>query len=1525
MSVQVRLARVTGSVASPNTISASGFTDGDLILLQVRHSSTGVTVTVPAGFTLLYSVTGGTGNEVRVYYKIASGESGNYSVSWTGGSGVNTSRLGIVALYSDAGKTLILDGHATQDNTSSSTNLPCPSITTTINGALRVDFVGIFNAVTTTAGAGQTKQYDTGGTSTVAAFTQTIASAGATGTRTPTGGTAQISRVVTVAYAEMPAPTAPSGLSAEAITASRIDLSWTDNASTEDGFSLERSADGLSGWSEIATPAADATSYSDTGLSQNTGYYYRIRAHNGGGYSSYSDIAYALTLLSLPPVSHPRLFLLNPAVVFAARVNLPDPAVYPISFVAFDTVTTGDYTDIEDGQLLLLGTSAGGDDLGRQRVRGTPTAIKIYVGRSSQGTRDGELTLQDNAYITVVDLRMLWAKIPFIDSDGNIFKDSDLEVGDRTTEPPPVSNSGEGYAATINADGVIIVSLPGQDSFATADGATITDYLWDIGDGTLLVGSSLTDTNIDVSFPAGFRYVSLTVTDSNGKSHTSYVPILADDPNDRLSLDGFAVDNRRVTDAGQTLTVKALEDMPRATYPDGTLAMIWDREPLGAANRDHMLIVGWLDAEEYTIHAQKTGILRDTSLTILDAGAKLDALPGFPQSVADDDTRDTDELPDMTWNYGVNITLDWYIHYLLYWHSTALEVVNFIWSGTGSTYRVLIKSSDGESLWQQVKRIADDMLPGYVLTTDQAGGIAVVPDPQYQEIDDRTDTVQVNITEDDYSDIRINYQRAPSIHWLLTGAVLVQTSVAYNTDGSLYLPTVFSRAPGDAPGQGVGEVEDNEALVSSQDILNQSTGHRYARQNAAIKSIVLTLIQDDSAPHSAVPWREIEPALKQWVTLTLSSQYAAQRGLSFTNLRCLPKEVNTRYTITKTGTYRTVELTLEPETSGPPGATRIMTDIPAVGEEPEVIPDPIPPPDSGLVSGADMVAAIGKFKVYRTSDFTTPSGSGGPTWDAKDLTGADEMLTWVVDPFSPGYIEGSGTIDGWAASATKLYRLADLFGTTPTATAVVTFANTASWRTIQASFGTYYPAGQNPWLICVSYYGSTGGHTGTWATYSIDGGTTWATEVQVSAFYDSGGAINPIGLYCSPKTPGLAYTAAHLATANPATSGGFVSTDWGATWTAMPTADDPATPLPLFGDFSDTVSSSTVTHTYVEDGPLASASHTNSHSGTVNEDWSDYLCIAPPANAKRVTVQGTFTGFRSGGGFGNSGYSFNINHSGASVLRTVVSDSDNGLTGKNQTYIRNFTYQYDFGDYLTQDWPHNRTLVEAIGTPATSDYAIRYNVGVAAAGVTGSWTATATLALRVSEIILDDGTVYTPQDAGIISPVHGQAGELHLPWPDNDAENIFYYGALDRSGNRQFALKRAVAGTATDISPRASSVDYGVNAGHFAVRTYDNDRSFVLAAVSGNDTDTNSAHDKQGVFVSSDEGDTWTQIVAPSTGTEVYQAAFGGDSEQIVYVWGPAGYFGYSSNMGTSIDSRAGNLGALSATKLIGIAGGSTG
>ncbi len=95
-------------------------------------------------------------------------------------------------------------------------------------------------------------------------------------------------------------PGAPSNLVAAALSTSQINLTWTDNASNELNFILERSTDNVT-FTQIATPAANATSYSDsTGLSAGTLYYYRVRAGNSAGASANSNVASVSTLIAIP-------------------------------------------------------------------------------------------------------------------------------------------------------------------------------------------------------------------------------------------------------------------------------------------------------------------------------------------------------------------------------------------------------------------------------------------------------------------------------------------------------------------------------------------------------------------------------------------------------------------------------------------------------------------------------------------------------------------------------------------------------------------------------------------------------------------------------------------------------------------------------------------------------------------------------------------------------------------------------------------------------------------------------------------------------------------------------------------------------------------------------------------------------------------------------------------------------------------------------------------------------------------------
>lgn len=93
---------------------------------------------------------------------------------------------------------------------------------------------------------------------------------------------------VTLTYETLPA--APSSLAAAVgTTTTSAQLTWTDNSSNETSFKIERGTSTFS-FVQVASTSANIVSYTDTGLTPGT-YYYRVRASNTAGNSSYSNTA----------------------------------------------------------------------------------------------------------------------------------------------------------------------------------------------------------------------------------------------------------------------------------------------------------------------------------------------------------------------------------------------------------------------------------------------------------------------------------------------------------------------------------------------------------------------------------------------------------------------------------------------------------------------------------------------------------------------------------------------------------------------------------------------------------------------------------------------------------------------------------------------------------------------------------------------------------------------------------------------------------------------------------------------------------------------------------------------------------------------------------------------------------------------------------------------------------------------------------------------------------------------------------
>ncbi|MFT3788260.1 MAG: fibronectin type III domain-containing protein [Tepidisphaeraceae bacterium] len=94
------------------------------------------------------------------------------------------------------------------------------------------------------------------------------------------------------------APAVPTNVAAIAVSASQVNLAWTDVAG-DTGYVIEASTDGGNVYAPIGTAPANAASYYATGLRASAAYLFRVRAKNANGASLPSNIA-SVTTFALP-------------------------------------------------------------------------------------------------------------------------------------------------------------------------------------------------------------------------------------------------------------------------------------------------------------------------------------------------------------------------------------------------------------------------------------------------------------------------------------------------------------------------------------------------------------------------------------------------------------------------------------------------------------------------------------------------------------------------------------------------------------------------------------------------------------------------------------------------------------------------------------------------------------------------------------------------------------------------------------------------------------------------------------------------------------------------------------------------------------------------------------------------------------------------------------------------------------------------------------------------------------------------
>ncbi len=124
-------------------------------------------------------------------------------------------------------------------------------------------------------------------------------------------------------------PSAPSGLAASVVSNSELELTWTDNSSSEANFIIEQKG-ANDAYTEVASTLENTPIKIVGNLASNTQYTFRVRASNSSGISTPSNIITARTALDSPPG----------APIVVAQVNYTPPAALFVKIILSNTLTS---------------------------------------------------------------------------------------------------------------------------------------------------------------------------------------------------------------------------------------------------------------------------------------------------------------------------------------------------------------------------------------------------------------------------------------------------------------------------------------------------------------------------------------------------------------------------------------------------------------------------------------------------------------------------------------------------------------------------------------------------------------------------------------------------------------------------------------------------------------------------------------------------------------------------------------------------------------------------------------------------------------------------------------------------------------------------------------------------------------------------------------------------------------------------------------------------------------------------------
>lgn len=859
-----------------------------------------------------------------------------------------------------------------------------------------------------------------------------------------------------------------------------------------------------------------------------------------------------LTTLRSQPVLAPRKYYLSVApreTVLSGQVNgspLTDDKTFGIYGFAYDN-ETGTPSDAKSGMSVDLGTSAGARDLGTVRLRLDAAGDDLlYIAE----TPFGEVAIENDVYFTVKREFRPWLVMPRGEGTAvgtsytntiTLYMDYDIAYSSQNEDIPPKANISRDAALIfaphpagfVDAGQVYrTVTLSSANSYAMAVGASIASRLWDVGDGTITVGTA-TSTSITVRFPVGFRYISLVVTDSNGTTSIMYYPIWVHD-DDNLPISNFTISRDSTTDWREVELDFFQQDTDETIIPRGTTLCFWEVSQFSSGTapkeyRGSMLGWAWEDSTDFTRY--KSG----NRLLIKGLAGWLASFRGFSQRISDTGASAT------SWFEMEDLTMGKIVHYVL-GNFTNAHMIGGLQLATATEGLKALDITLG-NVWQQVQYILSG---NYTKAACDSLNVIWVRKIFSYASDSYRGLLGnvIALTPADWAD-----DKAPEItrrNFNSTG--FVHGTGAWYDEATGENTLLASRAPGRTPAHGEAAAEapfqNLPGLTASaaQDELNVLTGFHWAYLNNPRASVTLELLYNMDV---------IEPAWQEPISLTAGSDYS-NSGLLLAGDRFLVKEVNITYDDPFDGRVgKRVTLTLEGETSGVAGEYEEVPEDsvdPDDRESPVDIPDVpsfpisrVPEYDGDLVPFEMIVFDSGNPGCH-TCEWAD-AATGAPVWIDRS-SGLTGYTIWATaNPYNYG--------EYWALQSTGLYKNPGPF--TGGTWSLVSSNATLFGDSARLGGDILMSINRKGWIavtcghnICISFNFGT-----SWGQYAVRTdvpvGSGWVTDLNADYLKI---AVSP---YNDPATSGQGWMYAGARE-----GGGYsfhFSDDWGATWVTQSAPD----------------------------------------------------------------------------------------------------------------------------------------------------------------------------------------------------------------------------------------------------------------------------------------------------------------------------------------------------------------------------------